>query len=107
MTSITATSVTKNQNLLNLQRSTSFPIFNPRGSLQNRPRVDVSKPATESGLRQVLFYPAEVGLGKSDLISQWCVKLKLFPPGSRLAETSRADDAGLAPRESAIETLCR
>jgi len=23
-----------------------------------------SKPATESGLRQVLFYPAEVGLGK-------------------------------------------
>ena len=46
-------------------------------------------------------------MGKSDLISQWCVKLKLFPPGSRLAETSRADDAGLAPRESAIETLCR
>ena len=38
--------------------------YRPRGSLQNRPRVDVSKPATESGLRQVLFYPAEVGLGK-------------------------------------------
>jgi hypothetical protein len=31
----------------------------------------------------------------------------LFPPGSRLAETSRADDEGLAPKESAIETLCR
>jgi hypothetical protein len=31
----------------------------------------------------------------------------LFPPGSRLAETSWAEDAGLAPRESASETLCR
>ncbi len=31
----------------------------------------------------------------------------LFPPGSRLAETSKAEDAGLAPKESAIETLCR
>ena len=31
----------------------------------------------------------------------------LFPPGSRLVETSRAEDAGLAPKESAIETLCR
>jgi hypothetical protein len=31
----------------------------------------------------------------------------LFPPGSRLAETSKAENAGLAPKESAIETLCR
>ena len=31
----------------------------------------------------------------------------LSPPGSRLVETSRAEDAGLAPKESAIETLCR
>ena len=36
----------------------------PRWSLQNRPCVDVSKPAMESGLRQVLFYPAEVGLAR-------------------------------------------
>ena len=33
--------------------------------------------------------------------------LSLLPPGSRLAETYRADNAGLAPKESAIETLCR
>jgi hypothetical protein len=31
----------------------------------------------------------------------------LFLPGSRLAETSKAEDAGLAPKESAIETLCK
>ena len=61
----------------------------------------------ESGLRQVLFYPAEVGLARQDSISQLRVKLMLFPPGSRLVETSRAEDAGLAPKESAIETLCR
>ena len=35
------------------------------------------------------------------------VKLVLFLPGSRLAETSKAEDAELAPKESAIETLCR
>jgi hypothetical protein len=60
-----------------------------------------------SGLRQVLFYPAEVSLARQDSISQLRAKLVLFPPGSRLAETSRAEDAGLAPKESAIETLCR
>ena len=38
--------------------------YYPRWSLQNRPCVDVSKPAMESGLRQVLFYPAEVGLAR-------------------------------------------
>jgi uncharacterized membrane protein YphA (DoxX/SURF4 family) len=31
----------------------------------------------------------------------------LFPSGSRLADTSKAEDAGLAPKESASETLCR
>ena len=30
----------------------------------------------------------------------------LASPGSRLAERSRADDTGLAPKESVIETLC-
>jgi hypothetical protein len=60
-----------------------------------------------SGLRQVLFYPAEVVCGKAGIDSQLRAKVMLFPPGSRLAETSRAEDAGLAPKESAIETLCR
>ena len=45
-------------------------------------------------------------MARPDSISQLRVKLMLFPPGSRLAETSRAEDAGLAPKESAIETLC-
>lgn len=40
----------------------------------------------------------------SDSIFRWHVKLMLFPPGSRLVGTSRAEDAGLAPKESA--TLC-
>jgi hypothetical protein len=31
----------------------------------------------------------------------------LFPSGSRPAEASKADDTGLAPKESANETLCR
>ena len=44
----------------------------PRWSLQNRPCVDVSKPAMESGLRQVLFYPAEVGFARQDSISVTC-----------------------------------
>ena len=61
----------------------------------------------ENGLRQVLFYPAEVSLARQDSISQLRAKLVLFPPGSRLAETSKVEDAGLAPKESAIETLCR
>jgi hypothetical protein len=61
----------------------------------------------EIDLRQVLFYPAEVGLARQDSISQLRAKLVLFPPGSRLAETSRAEDGELAPKESAIETLCR
>ena len=69
--------------------------------------MDVSKPAMWSGLRQVLFYLAEVGFARQDSISKLRVKLVLFPPGSRLAETSKAEDAGLAPRESAVETLCR
>ena len=60
-----------------------------------------------SGLRQVLFYPAEVSLARQDSISRLRAKLVLFPPGSRLAETSKAEDTGLAPKESAIETLCR
>src|ERR1035437_3397115 len=34
------------------------------------------------------------------------VMVVFAPPGSRLAERSRADDAGLAPKESVIETLC-
>ena len=34
------------------------------------------------------------------------VMVVVAPPGSRLAERSRADDAGLAPKESVIETLC-
>jgi hypothetical protein len=34
------------------------------------------------------------------------VKVVFTPPGSRPAERSRADDAGLAPKESVIETLC-
>jgi len=33
-------------------------------------------------------------------------KVGVTPPGSRPAERSRADDAGLAPKESVIETLC-
>ena len=45
---------------------------NPRWSPQNRPCVDVSKPAMESGLRQVLFYPAEVSLARQDSISVTC-----------------------------------
>ena len=55
----------------------------------------------------MLFYPAEVSLARPDSIAQLRAKLMLFPPGSRLAETSKAEDAGLAPKESAIETLCR
>jgi hypothetical protein len=55
----------------------------------------------------MLFYPAEVVLGKVGFDSQLRVKLMLFTLGSRLAETSKAEDAGLAPKESAIETLCR
>jgi hypothetical protein len=39
-------------------------VITPRWSLQNRPCVDVSKPAMENGLRQVLFYPAEGGLAR-------------------------------------------
>ena len=34
------------------------------------------------------------------------VKVVFTPPGSRPVERSRADDAGLAPKESVIETLC-
>jgi hypothetical protein len=34
------------------------------------------------------------------------VKVVFTPPGSRPAERSRADDAGLAPKESVSETLC-
>jgi hypothetical protein len=60
-----------------------------------------------SGLRQVLFYLAEVSLARPDSVAQLRVKLMLLPPGSRLAETSKAENAGLAPKESAIETLCR
>jgi len=60
-----------------------------------------------NGLRQVLFYLAEVVLARPDSVAQLRVKLMLFLPGSRLAETSRAENAGLAPKESAIETLCR
>ena len=33
-------------------------------------------------------------------------KVGVTPQGSRPAERSRADDAGLAPKESVIETLC-
>jgi hypothetical protein len=40
------------------------------------------------------------------LISRWRVKLMLLLPGSRLTGTSRAEDTGLAPNESAIEPLC-
>ena len=61
----------------------------------------------ESGLRQVLFYPAEGVCGNAGFDSQLRAKVMLFPPGSRLAETSRAEDTGLAPKESAIDTLCR
>ena len=60
-----------------------------------------------SGLRQVLFYLAEVVLARPDSLAQLRVKLMPFLLGSRLAETSRAENAGLAPKESAIETLCR
>ena len=60
-----------------------------------------------SGLRQVLFYLAERSLARPDSVAQLRVKLRQFPPGSRLAETSRAENAGLAPKESAMETLCR
>ena len=60
-----------------------------------------------SGLRQVLFYLAEVSLARPDSVAQLRVKLRQFPPASRLAETSRAENAGLAPKESAMETLCR
>ena len=35
--------------------------------------------------------------------SKWCLILWL---GSRLGELSMADDTGLAPKESVIETLC-
>jgi hypothetical protein len=31
----------------------------------------------------------------------------LFPLGSRLAGLPKAEDAELAPKESAIETLCK
>ena len=34
------------------------------------------------------------------------VMVVVAPPGSRPVERSRADDAGLAPKESVIETLC-
>ena len=34
------------------------------------------------------------------------VKVVFTPPGSRPVKRSRADDAGLAPKESVIETLC-
>jgi len=57
--------------------------------------------------KTVLFYLAAVVLARPDSVAQLRVKLMLFPPGSRLAETSRAENAGLAPKESAIETLCR
>ena len=60
-----------------------------------------------SGLRQVLFYLAERSLASPDSVAQVRVKLRQFPLGSRLAETSRAENAGLAPKESARETLCR
>ncbi len=76
-------------------------------SPQNRPCVDVSKPAMWNGLRQVLFYLAERSLARPDSVAPLRVKLVLFPPGSRLAETSRAESAGLAPKESATETLCK
>ena len=79
----------------------------PQWSPQNRPCVDVSKPAMWNGLRQVLFYLAAVVLARPDSVAQLRVKLMLFAPGSRLAETSRAENAGLAPKESAIETLGR
>ena len=60
-----------------------------------------------NGPRQVLFYLAEVSLARPDSVAPLRVKLVLFPPGSRLAETSRAESAGLAPKESATETLCK
>ena len=60
-----------------------------------------------NGLRQVLFYLAERSLARPDSVAPLRVKLVLFPPGSRLAETSRAESAGLAPKESATETLCK
>jgi hypothetical protein len=69
--------------------------------------VVTANPAMWSGLRQVLYYLAEVSLARPDSVAQLRVKLMLFLLGSRLAETSRAENAGLAPKESAIETLCR
>jgi hypothetical protein len=51
--------------LAEFQRAAGLSGYRPRGTPENRPMRDTSKPANEREARQALLYPASGAAGKS------------------------------------------